>query len=130
MTAGASCAMPRAAGVPIAGGTSRATASPARYARYDVRAGRIDTAGWRRSATTRRGTRTGGALGLRTVRRPPLRQAAGARFLSARPAVVTRAARSFGRGLAPHLDEALHRGDRGEHEHDPEHRHEDVEREP
>ena len=35
--------------------------------------------------------------------------------------------RTFGRRLAPHLHEALHRGERGEHQHDPEHRHEDVE---
>jgi hypothetical protein len=32
ITAGASFAMPRAAGVPMAGGTSRATPSAARYA--------------------------------------------------------------------------------------------------
>src|SRR5215218_2019193 len=44
MTAGATWAIPRAAGAPIAGGTNRATAAPARYAKYDVREGKIDTA--------------------------------------------------------------------------------------
>ena len=53
------------------------------------------------------------------------------RFLEVGAARVPGAtAPEIGCGLTPDHHEAMDRGDRGEHEHDPEHRHKDVEREP
>ena len=75
-------------------------------------------------------TRSRTNAGLRHGALPTTRASVPARGLVAIGAAqVPGTTRPLRRRLAPDLHEALHRGERGEHEHDPQHRDEDVERE-